>query len=57
MKLRPVTKLHKRSKATSKNVDVDVMSANCCVIVIFPIYGQLGAIWKPEIALQKLHFY
>ena len=23
------------------------MSANCDVIVIFPIYGQFGAIWKP----------
>ena len=24
------------------------MSANCDVIVIFPIYGQFGAIWKPD---------
>ena len=24
------------------------MSANCDVIVIFPIYGQSGAIWKPD---------
>ena len=23
------------------------MSPNCDVIVIFPIYGQFGAIWKP----------
>ena len=37
MKLGPVTKLDKRNK-TSKNIDNDVMSANCDVIVIFPIY-------------------
>ena len=24
------------------------MSTNCDVIVIFPIYGQFGAIWKPD---------
>ena len=24
------------------------MSVNCDVIVIFPIYGQFGAIWKPD---------
>ena len=24
------------------------MSANCAVIVIFPIYGQFGAIRKPD---------
>ena len=24
------------------------MSTNCDVIVIFPIYGQFGAIWKPN---------
>ena len=24
------------------------MSANCDVIVIFPIYGQFGAITKPD---------
>ena len=23
------------------------MQKNCDVIVIFPIYGQFGAIWKP----------
>ena len=26
------------------------MSENCHVIVIFPIYGQFGAIWKPDSA-------
>ena len=39
MKLGPVTKLDKRNKTTSKSFDDDVMSANCDVIVIFPIYG------------------
>ena len=24
------------------------MSANCDVIIIFPIYGHFGAIWKPD---------
>ena len=24
------------------------MSENCDVIAIFPIYGQFGAIWKPD---------
>ena len=24
------------------------MSANCDVIVIFPIYGEFGGIWKPD---------
>ena len=43
MKLGPVTKPDKRNKATSNKYDDDVMSANCDVIVIFPIYGQFGA--------------
>ena len=33
-----VTKLDKRNKTTSKKFDDDVMSENCEVIVIFPIY-------------------
>ena len=48
MKLGPVTKLDKRNKTTSKKFDDDVMSENCDVIVIFSIYGQFGAIWKPD---------
>ena len=48
MKLGPVTKLDKRNKTTSKKIGDDVMLANCEVIVIFPIYGQFGAIWKPD---------
>ena len=30
----------------SKKIDDDVILANCDVIVIFPIYGQIGAIRK-----------
>ena len=43
MKLRPVTKLDKRNKTTSKKFDDDVMSENCDVIVIFRVFGQFGA--------------
>ena len=48
MKLRPITKLDKRNKTTSKKFDDDLMSGNCDVIVIFPMYGYIGAIWKPD---------
>ena len=48
MKLGPVTKLDKRNKMTSKEFGNDVMSVNCDVIVVFPIYGQFGAIQKPD---------
>ena len=46
MKLGLVTKLDKRNQTTSKKFDDHVMSENCDVIAIFPIYGQLEAIWK-----------
>ena len=46
MKLGPVTKLDERNKTTSKKIDNDVMSENCDVMAIFPIYGQSGAIQK-----------
>ena len=48
MKLRPVAKIDKRNKTTSKKFDDDVMSENCDVIVVFPIYGQFGAIRLPD---------
>ena len=48
VKLRPVTKLDKRNKATSKKIDDDVMSESCNVIVIFLIFGQFGAVWRPD---------
>ena len=41
-----ITKFDKKNKTTSKKFDDDVMSPNCDVIVIFPIYGQFGAIQK-----------
>ena len=43
MKLGPVAKLDKSNSARLKNVNDDVISTNSNVIVIFPIYGQLGA--------------
>ena len=48
IKLRPVTKLSKKNAATSKIFEEDIMSINCDVIVIFLIYGQFGAIHKPD---------
>ena len=48
MKLGPSTKFDKRNKTTLKRFDDDLMSANYDVIIIFPIYGQFGAIWKPD---------
>ena len=47
MKLGSVTKLDNRNKTTSKN-DYNVMSENCDVNGIFPIYGRSGAILKPD---------
>ena len=48
MKLGPVPKLDKRKKATSKKFDDDVMSENCDAIVIFQIFCQFGAVWRPD---------
>ena len=48
MKLESVTKLDKKNKTMSKNFDEDVMSENCDVIDIFPIYDQFGPIRKPD---------
>ena len=48
MKLRPETKIDIRNKTMSKKIDVDVMSENCDVIVIFQIFGQFGGIWRPD---------
>ena len=46
MKYGSVTKLDKRNNV--KKNDVEVMSANYDVLVIFPIYGQFEAIRKPD---------
>ena len=48
MELGRVTKLDKRNKTPSKKFDDEVMSENYNVIVISPIYGQFGAIPKPD---------
>ena len=48
MKLGPVTKIDKSNKRTSKNLDHYLISKNCDVNAIFPIYIQFGAIRKPE---------
>ena len=48
MKLGPVTTLDKSNKETSKKFDVDVKSVNCDVIVIFLIFGQFEAVWRPD---------
>ena len=47
-KFESVTKLDKRNKITSRKFGDDVMSTNCDIIVIFSIYAQFGAIWKPD---------
>ena len=48
MKLEPVTKIDKKNKTRSKKRGNDVMSENCDVIAIFPIYHQSGAMGKPD---------
>ena len=48
IKLRPGTKLDKINTATLKFFDDDVMFKNCDVNVAFSIYGQFGAILKPD---------
>ena len=51
MKLGPVTKLDKRNKITLRNFDDDVVTINCGVIVILPIYGQFDSIRMPDSAI------
>ena len=57
MKLWPVTKHVKRNTAIFKKIDDDVMPANCDVIVIFPIYGQFGAILKLDSGCMDCKIY
>ena len=59
MKLGPVTELDRRNKTTSKNFDNDAISAYCDVIVILPLYGQFGAIRKPDFGriVYKIHIF
>ena len=48
MKIGPVTKLGKRNKTTPKKFEGGVMSDYCDAIVIFPIFGQFGAIRRAD---------
>ena len=48
MKLGLVTKLDKTNKTVSKKFDVDVVSKNYDIIVIFRIFGQFGVIRRPD---------
>ena len=48
MKLGIITKIDKRNETTSKKIDVDVMSENYDVIGYFRIFGQFGAIRRPD---------
>ena len=48
MKLGPVTKIDKRNKITSKKFDDDFMSEICDAIVIIQIFGQFGAVQRPD---------
>ena len=57
MKLGPVTKLDNRNKTASKKNDVDVMSKNYDVIVIFRIFGQFAAIRRPDSAHRACKSY
>ena len=59
IKLRPATKLDKKNKIPFKKIEDDVMLVNYDVLVIFPIYAQFGAIWKPgcECIVYKTYFH
>ena len=57
MKLGPATKPDKRNKTTSKKFDDDFMLTNCHVIVVFPIYGQSGAIRKLDSMVCQTYFH
>ena len=48
MKFGQETKLDKKNKTTSRKFYNDFMSANCDVIVTFPVYGQFEAIRKTD---------
>ena len=48
MRLRSVTKLDKRNKTTSTKFDNDIMYENRDAIVNFRIFGQFGAVRRPD---------
>ena len=41
-------KLTRKTKQHEKKFDDDVILENCDNIAIFSIFGQFGAIWKPD---------
>ena len=53
MKLGLESKIDKKNKATSKKFDNDFMSKNCDVIVIFCIFGQFGAVRRPDFGHRR----
>ena len=57
MKLGPVIIADKRNKTRSKKFDVDVMSENSDIIVIFRSFGQFGAIWRPDVGHRVCESY
>ena len=48
MKLGAITKIDKRNNITSTKLSNDILSENCDVIIIFRIFGQFGAVWRPD---------
>ena len=48
MKLRLLTKLDKKNKPKSKNIDNEVMSVSCNVILFLRIYGQFSSILRQD---------
>ena len=48
MKHGPESKRDKKNKTRTKFFDNDIKSGNCDITVIFSIYGQFGAIRKPD---------
>ena len=48
MKLVPVTKFDKENKTIPKEFNDGIMSENCDVVFVFPIYYQSGEIQKPD---------
>ena len=48
MKREPLSKIDKRNKTRWKKVDDEIMSKNCDAISVFAIYGQFGAVRKPD---------
>ena len=49
--------LTRETKKSQKIIDDNVMSENGDVSAIFPIYGQSGAIWKPDSGRKTCKIY